>query len=143
MIQMSINLNRQALQSEDVKKLIKHQKLDIIINFPAFANEVASFLAYHTNSTLVLMSAFSFSMPNINHAIGDSYNPSYMPNQMLGYTQKMDFFQRCINTLATFIFMAVRYLYVLPQAEKILSEVFPTETIPSLDELGKKAGYTF
>ena len=63
---MSINLNRQALQNEDVQKILKNQKVDVIINFPAFANEVASYLALKTNATLVLMSAFSFSMPNIN-----------------------------------------------------------------------------
>ena len=42
---------------------------------------------------------------------------------------------RCLNTLATIGICAAVSLYVRPQTEAIISNYFPGEEIPSLEEL--------
>ena len=52
----------------------------------------------------------------------------------------MSFPQRLVNSLLTGAYLAFRRLYILPRTEAMLQEVFPQETIPSLDELGQNIG---
>ena len=122
---MSMDLNREALQSKQVQDILNRKDIDVIVTAPAFANEVAAYLAYKANASYVQFITASFSMPNINFAVGDSYNPAYMPNPILGYTQQMSFLQRCANTALTTVYLVMRKFYILPQAEAILSEVYP------------------
>ena len=133
-----MDLNREALNSTKVKELLQ-KKIDVMITIPAFGNEVAYYLAMKTNASLVPFITASNSFPNINFDMGDPYNPSYMPNPILGYTQKMTFGQRLINTLVTAAYLIVRQIYILPEAEKLLHEAFPEDEIPSLNELGKNS----
>jgi len=136
-IQMSLDLNKLALERDDVQKVLERKDIDVLISVPAFANEVSHYLAYRSNASIVTMLTASFSIPNINFAVGESYNPSYMPNPMLGYTQNMNFYQRCVNTAISAIYLVARKIYILPQAENLLSEVYKSDSIPSLDELSK------
>ena len=137
---MSMDLNKLALERDDVQKVLDRKDIDVLISVPAFANEVSHYLAHRSNASIVTMLTASFSIPNINFAVGESYNPSYMPNPMLGYTQNMNFYQRCVNTAVSAIYLVARKIYILPQAESLLSEVFKSESIPSLDELSKNTG---
>ena len=52
----------------------------------------------------------------------------------------MSFPQRLVNSLLTGAYLLFRRLYILPRTEAMLQEVFPQETIPSLDELGQNIG---
>ena len=52
----------------------------------------------------------------------------------------MSFPQRLVNSLLTGAYLVFRRLYILPRTEAMLQEVFPQETIPSLDELGQNIG---
>jgi len=145
LIQASVDLTKKALWRDDVKKVLD-EKFDVIITLPFFANEVAYYLAHRTNSTLVQFVTAPFSMPTINYALGESYNPSFMPNALLftflpsiEYSPNMGFFYRCINTIATTFMVLGREHFILPRLEEMLAEVYPDENIPKLSELEKNS----
>ena len=46
-------------------------------------------------------------------SVGDPYNPAILPNGLTGYSQTMNFQERFINTIVTFIFWVVRFCYTV------------------------------
>ena len=51
----------------------------------------------------------TFTTHFMSWAVGDPYNPSILPSALTGFPQTMNFQQRFINTIVTFIFWIVRY----------------------------------
>ena len=100
-------------------------------------------MAHKLGASLVLMTTVPYSLPELNWAVGDSWNPSFTPNIMLGLTQSMNFRERLLNMLFTTFYLLGRKFYVHPKAEKMLAEVFPQDTIPALDDLKQSAGLCF
>ena len=135
-----MELNERALELEEVKDILENKKIDVLITVPAFANELSYYLAKKTDASLVIFLTGPFGMINSNHAIGDSYNPAYMANPITGYTSKMTFPQRMINTGITVAYMALRYFYIVPKTEAILRKTYPNDDIPGIDELSRNAG---
>ena len=86
------------------------------------------------------MTTVPYSLPELNWAVGDPWNPSFTPNIMLGLTQNMNFKERLLNTLFTTFYLLGRKFYIHPKVESMLAEVFPQDTIPALDELKQSAG---
>ena len=140
MIEISMQLNKQALNTKEVQDILTNRKIDVFITVPAFANELGYYLAKKTDASLVIFLTAPFGMINCNHAIGDPYNPSYMANPITGYTQEMTFTQRLINTGITVAYMALRYFYIVPKTEAILRQNYPNDDIPGIDELSRNAG---
>ena len=140
MINLSLVLNKQALLSKEIQDILTNKKIDVFITVPAFANELGYYLAKKVDASLVTFLTAPFGMTNINHAIGDSYNPSYMANPITGFTQEMTFPQRLVNTGLTVAYMAMRYFYIVPKSEAILREAYPNDDIPGIDELSRNAG---
>ena len=65
------------------------------------------------SSTSVLMLTTQFSTHFMSWSVGDPANPSYIPSGLTGFTQSMTFYQRLVNTLATFMFWVVRLVLVI------------------------------
>ena len=63
------------------------------------------------NSTLVLAHSKSYANAWENWSTGNPFNPAYMPLFGLPFSQKMGFFERVANTLATVLSVASRDWY--------------------------------
>ena len=136
MIEISVNNNRMALRTPQVKDLLKDDiKVDVVVTAPAFGNEAGYYIAHRKNASLVTFLPVPASGPHINWAIGDPFNPAYVPNVVLDFASHMSFKERCINTLVTIAISCTFSLYVRPKTEAMLREEFPGETVPSLGDL--------
>jgi len=135
MIDLSVDSARTGFESEEVQNIIKNEEIDVVITFPMFGNEAVYALAHKKNASLVFFMTAPFSFPHINWGIGDTYNPSFMPIPITGFSQSMNFVERFMNTIATGMFILLRNFSALPKTQTMVDEVFPGEDIPSLSEL--------
>ena len=139
-VDVSIENNEHALTSPEVKDILDNKHVDVVVALPVFGNEAGYLVAQKKNASLVLFLTAPVSMPWSNWAVGDIYNPSFIPIAPTGYTQEMTFMQRMINTVVTIVFQfGVRDLYALPKVHSMLARVFPNEEIPHLNDLIKTA----
>ena len=70
--------------------------------------------------------------------MGQPFNPSHMPLAILPFSPEMNFFERCLNTFATFMFEHVfRNYFILNSVDELLDKHFPGEARPSILELEK------
>ena len=118
---MSLDSNKAAFLSSEVQEMLRSRKFDVLITLPLLGNEASYYLAHKTNSSLALFVTAPFSFPHINWAMGDVYNPAYMPSPVMGFSQNMNFLQRVQNTLATAGFVLFRGLYANPKVESLLA----------------------
>ena len=137
--QMCVNANEAALTHPDTRKYLSEGKtFDVLLTSPFFSMESGYFLANKFNSSLVLFGTSSASLPWLNWAGGNPFNPSYMPLGLLPYTQNMNFLQRLVNTIATVVFtFVIRDWYMLGNVDLLLHRVFPGQEIPDLRALEK------
>lgn len=99
------------------------EHFDIII-LEIFLNEAMFGLAEHFKAPIIGFSTFGASKWTTD-LVGTPSPPSYVPNAMLGFTDKMSFVQRVGNTLvAIFDYLYVDFVY-LPKHNKIYKEIFP------------------
>ena len=138
-IEVSIINNRNALNSPEFREILNNKPVDVVIVVPIFGNEAGYFIAHKKNASLVLFLTAPVSKPWTNWAVGDIFNPSFIPLAVPGYSQEMTFPQRIINTLATLVFKyGIRDLYTVPQIHSMLRAIFPDEDIPHVDDLIQK-----
>ena len=89
MITLSVTNNEMALRLGPVQELLQQGRVDVVITVPVFANEAAALLAHKLDASLVQFVTAPFGFPNVNFAVGDSFNPSYMPNPITGRVLKV------------------------------------------------------
>ena len=89
MITLSVTNNEMALRLGPVQELLQQGQVDVVITVPVFANEAAALLAHKLDASLVQFVTAPFGFPNVNFAVGDSFNPSYMPNPVTGRAFKV------------------------------------------------------
>lgn len=136
LIQTSINNNRHALQNSEVRQLLNDEvKIDVVVVVPAFGNEAGYYLAHRKKASLVTILPVAVSFPYINYAIGDPFNPAYVPLVVTGYSSQMSFKERCINTVLTVAVKLVVDLYARPQVDSMLKEQFPDQVVPSIHKM--------
>ena len=139
-VDVSIVNNKNAFNTPEVKEILKNKVVDVVVALPVFGNEAAYFVAHKKNASLVLFITAPVSLPWTNWAVGDIYNPSFIPVVPTGYTQEMTFIQRLINTVVTIVFQfGIRDLYAMPKVHAMLETEFPDEEIPHLNDLIKTA----
>eukprot|EP00092_Neocalanus_flemingeri_P022606 GFUD01024519.1.p1 GENE.GFUD01024519.1~~GFUD01024519.1.p1 ORF type:complete len:510 (+),score=97.85 GFUD01024519.1:201-1730(+) len=139
-VDVSIVNNKNALTSPAVKEILDSKVVDVVVALPVFGNEVAYLVAHKKNASLVLFLTAPVSFSWTNWAIGDIYNPSFIPVVPTGFTQEMTFVQRLINTAVAIVFhFGVRDLYAMPKVHSMLASVFPDEEIPHMNDLIKTA----
>jgi len=136
-MQESINSGVNALKHPEVVAMFAKNEIDVILTAPFFANEAAYFLAHKYNASLATLLTGIVAMPPTSWAVGDIYNPSFVPNGLLGLPPSMSFSQRFINTLATVGFYLLVNVYTRPNTEEMLREQFPEDLIPKLSSLAE------
>ena len=105
-----------ALFGEEPGYYLAHrvsQKLncfDKIIVRLIFESILLNFISYsfQLNSSLVLAHSKAYANAWENWSTGNPFHPAYMPIFSLPFTQKMGFFKRVVNTLATVMSVAFR-----------------------------------
>ena len=107
-IDVSIEDNRNALRSRVVQEMFEAEKIDVLMTLPWFGNEASYFLAHKHNASLVIFMTSTFTTHFMSWAVGDPFNPAYVPSGMTGYSSRMTFSQRLANTLVTCLFYVVR-----------------------------------
>ena len=138
---MSVLNNRDALLSTAVQKLLQKGQIDVLMVMPNFGNEAGYYVAHKLNASLVFLTPVPYSLPELNWAVGDPYNPAFTPNIMLGFSQTMNFKERTINTVFTALYLFIRKFFSQPKVHQMLTEVFPDDSIPPLDDLKQSAGW--
>ena len=86
--------NKDALLNPAVQELLKRGNVDVVIVKPHFGNEAGYYVAHKLNASLVFFTTNPFSLPELNWAVGDPYNPAFTPHMMLGLSQNMNFKER-------------------------------------------------
>ena len=111
-----------------------------MIVLPILGNEAGYYLAEKKNASLVLFLTVPYTSPEYSWAVGEPFNPAYMPHPLLGYGQEMTFSQRALNTGIQVVYQLFRRLYVHPQIYPMMEEIFPGQELSGIDDLLNTAG---
>jgi hypothetical protein len=123
------------LQEEGIQKLIHAKDLhfDLVI-MEAFFNECFLGFVHKFKASLIHLCTFGG-----EHWIGDwvgNPNPyAYVPDAFLQYTDRMDFWERMVNTLVGSALKLGRHYYYLPAQDAIMRKHFNDSDLPSLAEI--------
>lgn len=97
------------------------EKFDIVI-IEAFGNEAFFGLSHVFEAhTVVLSTATSMF---INPLSGNVAPYSFVPSTMTTYSDKMTFFERCLNSFANIMFEVYTRLLTVPAQKKLYEEIF-------------------
>ncbi|CAH1381348.1 unnamed protein product [Tenebrio molitor] len=119
-----INMCEQTFNHTDVQKLIHSgDKFDVVI-VELLMNDAHNILASHFNAPLVLFSTVGVNTW-INQLVGNPQPLAYVPDAFLGFSGKMSFFQRLLNTVGYVAEQGMNYLYMFPQQNKLVKKYFP------------------
>ena len=146
MMEFAFSINDNAMKDPMMKEMLNdpNTKFDIVIVQPFPGSEAGYYLAKRFNAPLAIYLTAQSNIPFVNTALGQPFNPSYMPLVANNFVAPMTFFQRVINTFTTFMFEhVIRKHVMLPNAYKILAKHFPNEDIPDLIELEKDVSVAF
>uniref|UniRef100_A0A1Y1NF76 UDP-glucuronosyltransferase n=1 Tax=Photinus pyralis TaxID=7054 RepID=A0A1Y1NF76_PHOPY len=106
----------QTLLSED-------QHFDAVI-IEQFVNEAFRGFCYRFGAPCIGLSTVA---PNrwTNRQMGNPFNPAYVTELFLGYSDRMTFFQRLTNAVVITWEMLLNHFYVLPKHNELLQKYFP------------------
>ena len=138
LIALAIQLNENAFKHPIMQGYLKNPdtKFDIVIVQPLFAGEAGYYLGHRFKAPLATYITAQSHIPQISHAVGQPYNPSYMNFPMLTAIGEMTFFERVLNTFASFMFEhAFRNTYFLSKVNEFLDQKFPGEERPGILEI--------
>ena len=140
MVGLSVESNKAAYDHPAVQEIIKNKPVDVMVVLPILGNEAGYYLAQQKNASLVLFLTVPYTSPEYSWAVGEPFNPSYMPHPLLGYTQDMTFPQRMLNTALQAVYQLFRRFYVHPQIYPMMKEIFPGQDLAGIDDLLNTAG---
>ena len=146
MMNTTYNLNDNALSDPEIQKLIKdpNTRFDLVIVQPLINSETGYYLAHRFKAPIAIWNTAQSHMPFISTAMGQPYNPSFVQFPLLGAIGQMTFFERVINTFASFMFEHVaRNTFMISNANLVLDKHFPGEPRPDLLQLEKNASVAF
>ena len=138
LIALAIQLNENAFKHPIMQNFLKNPdtKFDIVIVQPLFAGEAGYYLGHRFKAPLATYITAQSHIPQISHAVGQPYNPSYMNFPMLTAIGEMTFLERVLNTIASFMFEhAFRNTYFLSKVNEFLDQKFPGEERPGILEI--------
>ena len=146
MMNTSYNLNDNALSDPEIQKLIKdpNTRFDLVIVQPLINSETGYYLAHRFKAPIAIWNTAQSHLPFISTAMGQPYNPSYVQLPMLGAIGHMTFFERVMNTFASFMFEHVaRNTVMIRNTNLLLDKHFPGEPRPDLLQLEKNVSVAF
>ena len=138
LLALAIQLNENAFKHPTMQEYLKNPdtKFDIVIVQPLFAGEAGYYLGHRFKAPLATYITAQSQIPQISHSVGQPYNPSYMNFPMLTAIGEMTFFERVLNTIASFFFEhAFRNTYFLSKVNEFLDQQFPGEERPGILEI--------
>ena len=119
-----------------VQKLIKsNETFDLVIN-EAFNTDCYAAFAHKFKVPLVSISATPL-LPWCYERIGTPDNPAYVPNLLLGHSDKMTFMERLVNTFV-YILTYWEYHFWFDMPSQAIVRKYFGESTPPLAELAKK-----
>ncbi|KAF5298203.1 hypothetical protein FQA39_LY02627 [Lamprigera yunnana] len=125
-------LTESLLNETNVKALLtSNEKFDIIV-MEEFVNQAFRGFCHHFKAHCIVVSTIGQSRWT-NIQMGNLNPPSYVPENSLTYTSKMNFFERLMNTYAFAIATLVFNFYTLPTHNRFLQKYFPGA--PHISEL--------
>lgn len=140
MFDVLFNLNIEVcdlqLQEESVQKLIHSKDLsfDLII-VGAFHNECFLGFVHKFQAPLIHMCTFG-GFDFMGHWVGNPNPYAYVPSPVLKFRDKMNFWERMINTIMGTSFILLRNHYYLPKQDAVMRKHFnDSNDLPSLSEI--------
>lgn len=122
--EMGRNASEFVLQHPNVKKLMaSDQQFDIVVT-EIFCTEALMGFGQFYNAPVIATSSFGNSIWT-NELIGNPAPLSYVPNFLLGYTDRMSFSQRFITAAASIVEFAIVKFFGIPIQKSVYDEHFP------------------
>ncbi|KAF5289136.1 hypothetical protein FQR65_LT02026 [Abscondita terminalis] len=129
---MGFKFTELALEEPNIKKFLQEEHHFDVVIIHQFMSEAYTGFCHHFNAPCVAV--ISMTAPSLsNRYAGNPGPPSYVPQLHVNFPAKMNFFQRCYNSLSYLITELSYYYYARPKQNKILQKHFPNA--PHLDEL--------
>ncbi|XP_067003541.2 UDP-glycosyltransferase UGT5 isoform X2 [Anabrus simplex] len=136
---MGLSTCERALQVPDIQKLIHDQNLDFdVIIFENFISECFYGFVHKLKIPVINISPNS-ALLAMGNPVGNTYNPSYMPDSMLGYKDHMTFKERIANTLITLLTSVGRRIMYLPRQDALIRKYFEDSSFPGIAVLEPNA----
>jgi hypothetical protein len=132
-----ITLCELFIQDKTFQNLInsKDKKFDIIISGALFYDCVFG-ISYMLDIPIIKMCSF-VGMKWMDEWVGNASPYAYLPHIYSDYGDRMNFWQRTLNTLSEIYIKLGRLFYVIPQHDAILRKYFNSNNIPSISVLEK------
>jgi glucuronosyltransferase len=134
---LGIRLCEILIQNKDLQDIIKskREEFDVIIT-SAFFNDCVFGISYMLDIPVIKICAYSGGKW-MDEWVGNSSPYAYLPHSSSDYGDRMDFWQRTLNTLSEIYKKLGRVFYVIPQHDAILRKYFNSSNIPSISVLQK------
>jgi len=134
---LGIKLCELLTQDKEFEKIIysNKQQFDVIITSALFHDCVFGF-SYVLDIPVIKMCAFS-GTKWMDGWVGNPSPYAYLPHIYSDYGDRMNFWQRTLNTLSEIYMKLGRIFYVIPQHDAILRKYFNSSNIPSISVLEK------
>jgi len=134
---VGIKLCELFIQEEVFQNLInsKDKKFDIIIT-SAFVYDCVFGISYMLDIPIIKMCVFG-GMKWMDEWVGNPSPYAYLPHLFSDYGDRMNFWQRTLNTLSEIYMKLGRVFYVIPQHDSILRKYFNSSKLPLISVLEK------
>jgi len=134
---LGIRLCEILIQHKDLQGIInsKKEEFDVIIT-SAFFNDCVFGIRFMLDIPVIKMCSFGGSKW-MDEWVGNPSPYAYLPQIFSDYGDRMNFWQRTLNTLSEIYMKLGRIFYVIPQHDAILRKYFNSSNIPSVSVLEK------
>ncbi|KAF4519852.1 UDP-glycosyltransferase-09 [Ephemera danica] len=120
---MGLETSENLFRVPEVQALLEDKRGFDLVIVETFMNEAVYGFADYFKAPLVLVAPFG-GFHFFNYGPGNPIPFSYVPNPVLGYSDRMSFTQRLTNTIFTLVWDLGNQFYYLPRQEAIRSKVF-------------------
>ncbi|XP_031634295.1 UDP-glucuronosyltransferase 1-7C-like [Contarinia nasturtii] len=121
--------------------LKSNQKFDVIL-LEQFNNDCLMAVAWKLKTPVIALSSCLL-LPWHYDRIGNPLFPSYIPNVLVGYSNKMNFFQRFNNWIGVNVLNLMYQYITVPETDKIIQKYMKNDNVPSVSELVKETSLMF
>ena len=134
---LGIRLCEILIQNKDLQDIInsKKEEYNVIITSAVF-NDCVFGIRYMLDIPVIKMCSFD-GMKSMDEWVGNPSPYAYLPQLFGDYGDRMNFWQRTINTLSEIYLKLGRIFYVILQHDAILRKYFNSSNIPSISVLEK------
>ena len=140
MFDLPIEITETIFDDKRVQELLTNDHFDLVI-FSMTLNRASYALAWHFKAPMIMLTPNSI-FPGALASLGDEEEPSYVPFFMTNFSNKMNLFQRTINTLATNLFVFFIHQWYQPTIRSMVQQRGVSDC-PPLVELEKNISIVF